>query len=66
MERTQILIVLNKLILALEFGRIKEVEQSPVKQEEWGENVIKKWRNRENKISGSNNKTYSEINTVHI
>jgi len=42
MERTQILIVLNKLILALEFGRIKEVEQSPIKQEEWVENVIQK------------------------
>lgn len=34
MERTQILIVLNKLILAFELVGIKEVEQSPTKHEE--------------------------------
>jgi hypothetical protein len=39
MERTQIFIVLNKIILAVELVRIKEVEQSPIKQEEWAENV---------------------------
>jgi hypothetical protein len=39
MERTQIFIVLNKIILAVELVRIKEVEQSPIKQEEWEENV---------------------------
>lgn len=36
-ERTQVLIVLNKFILALELVRIKKVEQSPTKQEERGD-----------------------------
>jgi hypothetical protein len=40
MERTQIFIVLNKIILAVELVRIKKVEQSPTKQEEWEGNVI--------------------------